>query len=52
MSIDWDRDMSWKKVFEPKEIKASDSEDSEKEENILDKKPNIIGKCLISLDDL
>lgn len=52
MSIDWEKDVTWKKVFEPKGVTASDGEDSEKEENILDKKPNIIGKCLIQLEDM
>jgi len=52
MSIDWEKDLTWKKVFEPKGVTASDGEDSEKEENILEKTPNIIGKCLIQLEDM
>jgi len=56
MSIDWNTDQTWKKVFEPKEIKriesTSNDNDSEGEDNIKMKHGNGIGKCLISLEDV
>jgi superfamily II DNA or RNA helicase len=54
MSIDWDEDKTWKRVFEPKTLGNNlcipkSEEDIEDEE--LVNKP-IIGKCLIKIDGL
>ena len=47
MSIDWDTDKTWKRVFEPKG--QGTKEENEEEDEELTNKP-IIGKCLININ--
>ena len=49
MSIDWDADKSWKRVFEPKGQGKEKEEEKEEEDEELINKP-IIGKCLININ--
>jgi superfamily II DNA or RNA helicase len=47
MSIDWDTDREWKRVFEPK-IQGIENEKEEEDEELIHKP--IIGKCLININ--
>jgi hypothetical protein len=47
MSIDWDTDKTWKRVFEPK-IQGIENEKEEEDEELINKP--IIGKCLININ--
>jgi superfamily II DNA or RNA helicase len=47
MSIDWDTDKSWKRVFEPKS-QGLEKEEDEVDEELIHKP--IIGKCLININ--
>jgi superfamily II DNA or RNA helicase len=52
MSIDWEEDKTWKRVFEPKTIDnlCQPKLEEDIDEELIDKP--IIGKCLIKLDNI